>query len=497
MNKPSRLSSYTLLIAFLLLIIALPAVTTIKANKSYPDYPLDSLASSPFPLQNNPCPPINFNSPINIKGGDSVETIVVGDFNEDKHIDIAIRVFKLPGVFNIDVFLGDGKGNFSFAKNIPVMNNPNTLFAGDFNRDGHLDLGTATDHNIFVFTGDGLGNFQPVVSFTGSVGNGSTTGGISRGLADLNKDGNLDLVIGGTTKVFLGNGLGQFIPKDSLMAGSDRPVGIGDFNKDNNLDLITGGLFLGDGLGNFSLFNPGVNSGAVGDFNKDGNLDLVNGIGDLDLTISLGDGTGRFRESQILNTEKRLIRDVLVEDLNKDNNLDLIVLNAGGGVVLLGDGQGKFCNGITFPGKELAAKACAIGDFNEDGRPDLAVADFMLGSFSILLNKAVEPPPPPPQMDFSISFNPSTINLARGQSSVFTVNINRTGNFVGNVTVIAPDTKPIKTKLTPSAQSTTGTSLNFSLKIKKAAPIGNKQLTFTGRDDTGRVRTSTLTLTIR
>jgi hypothetical protein len=99
--------------------------------------------------------------------------------------------------------------------------------------------------------------------------------------------------------------------------------------------------------------------------------------------------------------------------------------------------------------------------------------------------------------DFSLAFNPASVTVARKQKGLFTVNIARTGNFSGNVTVTAPDTKAFKIKLTQTSLSTTGTSVSFNFKIKPTAASGTRQLTFSGRDDTGRVRTGTLTVVIQ
>jgi hypothetical protein len=99
--------------------------------------------------------------------------------------------------------------------------------------------------------------------------------------------------------------------------------------------------------------------------------------------------------------------------------------------------------------------------------------------------------------DFTLNFNPATVNVTRGQKGQFTANINRIGGFNGNVTINAPDTKALKIKLTPDSQSTTGNSVSFSFNIKKKAATGNQQLTFTARDDSGRVRTGVLTLVVQ
>src|SRR6185436_19455779 len=85
--------------------------------------------------------------------------------------------------------------------------------------------------------------------------------------------------------------------------------------------------------------------------------------------------------------------------------------------------------------------------------------------------------------DFGITFNQNPVTVSRNQKGQFVINIARTSGFSGNVTVSAPDTKPIKVKITQPAQSTTGTSVAFDFKIKKAAPVGTRQLVFSGRDD--------------
>ncbi|MEW6732303.1 MAG: hypothetical protein AB1489_13320 [Acidobacteriota bacterium] len=99
--------------------------------------------------------------------------------------------------------------------------------------------------------------------------------------------------------------------------------------------------------------------------------------------------------------------------------------------------------------------------------------------------------------DFSLGFDAAQIDVSRGKKGQLTVNVNRTNGFADNVTVSAPDTKAIKVILTPPTQSTTATKVTFDFKVKKRAPRGPQQLTFTGQDTTGRVRTATLTLNIK
>lgn len=99
--------------------------------------------------------------------------------------------------------------------------------------------------------------------------------------------------------------------------------------------------------------------------------------------------------------------------------------------------------------------------------------------------------------DFAISFDSPTLNVTRKQQGQITVNIGRLAGFSGNIMLMAPDTKAIKVKLAPASINTTGNSASFNFKIKKTAAVGSQQLTFTGRDDSGRVRTGVLTLVIQ
>ncbi|KAF0248825.1 MAG: hypothetical protein FD167_1772, partial [bacterium] len=101
--------------------------------------------------------------------------------------------------------------------------------------------------------------------------------------------------------------------------------------------------------------------------------------------------------------------------------------------------------------------------------------------------------------DFQISFNPTQVTITRGQSGQFTANIARSGGFTGNVTV-NPDPnqlKALKIKATPTSQTTNTNAVTFSFKIKAKAPVGRQQLSFTGRDDQGNIRSGTLMLVIQ
>ncbi|MEO7197798.1 MAG: VCBS repeat-containing protein, partial [Solirubrobacterales bacterium] len=141
---------------------------------------------------------------------------------------------------------------------------------------------------------------------------------------------------------------------------------------------------------------------AVGDFDGNGNQDLaVTNQSTGKVTILLGDGTGNFTvPASSPESVGSQPTSVAVGDFGGDGNEDLAVTNSSGNTVtiLLGDGTGDFSEPATSPEvvAGLQAFAVAVGDFDEDGDDDLAVANQGSENASILLNRAPPPPVPPP-----------------------------------------------------------------------------------------------------
>jgi hypothetical protein len=106
------------------------------------------------------------------------------------------------------------------------------------------------------------------------------------------------------------------------------------------------------------------------------------------VSVLLGNGAGGFTPAPgspfaAVGSASRLT----VGDFNNDGRPDLMAANDSGGVsVLLGDGAGGF---RLAPGSPLALRdqpgALVTGDFNKDGRLDLAVANYRAKSVSVLL----------------------------------------------------------------------------------------------------------------
>ncbi len=130
---------------------------------------------------------------------------------------------------------------------------------------------------------------------------------------------------------------------------------------------------------------------AIGDLNGDGRLDLA--IADLDaatVSILLGNGDGTFpaTATNIYGTGSSPYS-VAIEDFNGDGKADLAVANSGSNSVsiLLGNGDGTFATKVDYTSSAFDSRpvSVGIGDFNGDGKPDLAVANSNSSNVSILL----------------------------------------------------------------------------------------------------------------
>ena len=168
---------------------------------------------------------------------------VVGDFNGDGKLDIAIPTLGavVPGPGTVAVFLGNGDGTVQNEADYQIPWGGTYASVADINHDGKLDI-VASGTSVLLGKGDG--------TFVSGWSFGLSSGGGSVAIADINGDGKVDAAsissdTSGkqTLNIFLGNGAGTFAAPILFPAahGSYGLLSIADFNNDGALDFAFGG----------------------------------------------------------------------------------------------------------------------------------------------------------------------------------------------------------------------------------------------------------------
>ena len=182
-----------------------------------------------------------FTGPTPFSAGQTPQSVAVGDFNADSRPDLAVANFNSA---DVSVLLGDGKGGFTDPTNYsagdPQSVQPNSVAAGDFNADGHLDLAVANDvyfGSVVVLLGRGDGSFGGPTSFPVDI---PYPRSVVAG--NFNPGTPLDLAVAYTVSssvgLMYGQGDGTFTGPTDVPAGDDAmSVAVGDLNHDARPDL--------------------------------------------------------------------------------------------------------------------------------------------------------------------------------------------------------------------------------------------------------------------
>lgn len=367
-----------------------------------------------------------------IGSGNQPVSVAAGDFNGDGKADLATANFAST---NVSVLLGDGLGGFGGAANFTVGNSPKAVTVGDFDGDGKPDLavanyGSSTVSVLLNRTTPGA----PAVSFAAAINVNVGDRPVSLAVGDFDGDGKTDLVTAGagvssmlinTSTIGAPTSFSRYDLNSNFVAWGpgygNFSVAVGDLNSDGKPDLAFAStyylrVFLNTtptgasptftselGLWNDNNYYR-ASFISVGDFNGDGKLDLAATSSDLGSdklfvrlnTTPAGALTASFGSLASFTVARGSGRTIAVGDFNGDGKADLAVSSPNVSVLLntttTGATTPSFAPAANIPGNTtvlgvgLMPRSVKVGDFDGDGKPDLVTANYKSRNVSVLLN---------------------------------------------------------------------------------------------------------------
>lgn len=387
-----------------------------------------------------------------IPTGSWPEATAIGDVNGDGLKDVVMTTsyyFDPENDYKLFVFLQDTNGQLQpptkYATAGTYSNRPQSVNIGDVNGDGRNDVVVGNSRSsIQIFLQDPSGNLAASSSH-------STENSTVVKIGDLNNDGRLDIAgIGhgtSTASVLYQNPDGTLGPLASFHAphGGFDDLDIGDIDADDRNDLIvmSGQGYVYDNLAMLTQnaggsFNPVVFYDLGFDVNTNGlGVGDVNGDQLNDVIVSYGGNSpsskiGIFHQnSGVLNPAISLSsydipESTEVKDVTGDGLNDIVVLHGGwnkmGVYVQMPDGGLSPEELYPIPyASSYNVQGLALGDINNDGLPDAAIADYNNG-LVVLYHEPGTPNNPPladagPDQSHQLSQNPLPVLLDGNNSS--------------------------------------------------------------------------------
>jgi hypothetical protein len=275
---------------------------------------------------------------------------------------------------------------------VAVGASPTRVVVRDFNRDGVADLAVTTYRGarLYLVMGRGDGTFEPPVPVVPAWDDQSDRWCETTASGDFDGDGWPDLAAAceSAVIVFRNLGDGSFEPVEDI-AVSARDLGAADFNGDQRDELI---IVPEDGysamihsvsgvLPRIAVDLPtyGALTAAAADFDQDGSMDIVVSSGDsFNVTYSVADAEKMHTRGFASAPEPNKFA---IGDFNRDGAPDIALTSFFSVYVLsvyLNDGSGGFVAHGTYPGSgklsilgDPIPSDFGMGDVNGDGIPDL------------------------------------------------------------------------------------------------------------------------------
>jgi hypothetical protein len=318
---------------------------------------------------------------------DTVTRLKLADTNFDGKLDL---IFTSTYTGTVVIKNGNNDGTFQTSRHTAGLPGDFKIFYEDFTGDGIPDFGL-TSYQVEAFAvliNDGSGNFG---AERFDIGDYSPIGIVS---ADFNGDGRKDFVVAKESlslSVTLRNAGGGFdAPVSIPLTRTPRFILTGDMNADNKPDIIalvqniseqlgTTAVFISNGNGTFQppvlstiADIRGMRQPALTFMTNDSVPDLiVPSPANQRVVLLQGYTGGVFIQTNVLNIQSA-IRTVATGDFNQDGKYDIAVLN-GSVMIYLGDGNGNHEFIGSFPSGS-ANLGLFTSDFNNDGILDLVTS---------------------------------------------------------------------------------------------------------------------------
>lgn len=347
-----------------------------------------------------------FTNPAIVQTGSNPSSIGEADFNGDGNPDLVY----IDGS-GMHILLGNGDGTFRQGQTISLpAGMGGTITIADVNADGKLDLlfgGSNPEPQIAAALGNGDGTFGAPIITTFELNLSLYANcGARFGVADLNGDGAVDLIVSDNLNtqmyILMGNNTGAFTLGSVFHINSyPGDVWTGDFNGDGHQDFLVQGtissdvtVYLGNGDGTFQPGvvygegqpNSNITSVVLADMDGDGHLDMVTGTNASTVQIWHGNADGTFTAlSSPAATLNSYAIVLAIADFNSDGTLDIAISSGSGLSILLGTGNLDYANPVPYSlgGYQYTS---AVADFNRDGHPDVALT--VPGGIALLFGEA-------------------------------------------------------------------------------------------------------------
>ncbi len=344
---------------------------------------------------------------------DTAIIVATGDLDDDGDVDIVTASEEGASQGSLIILNNDGSGQFGTVIDTAtgeLIGQVADIKIADLDGDGDPDI-LATDSGVFdgsqLQAPGGLflfaNNGTSIAPATEAINTSMDRPGDSE-IGDVDNDGNVDIVTTSVTEagqsldVLLGNGDLSFdAPITSDLPANSADLALADVDGDGNLDIVLSlttddegnglnqaGVLFGNGDATFgnllrldtSIAPTGVD---VADMNGDGHLDIAVGGAVERVTLFFGDGSGSFSEALFVTDAPGNVFELV--DIDQDGDTDIIgkALGANRPAVLFNDGMGGFPEIQNIPfGDTTGVSDFDIVDINGDGSPDVVAVGTLV-----------------------------------------------------------------------------------------------------------------------